>query len=68
MPVFTSPICPRCGAINCFGIREIEVRDARFRHYAILCTMCGCVVGTESMELTEHFRQIEERLNRAGIR
>lgn len=66
MPVYKTPICPRCGKAQ-FGIREIEVQGANFRHYAVLCTACGCVVGTESLELIDRFNRLEERMNRAGF-
>lgn len=49
IPVTATPCCPRCGGFH-FGIKEMEVQNANFRHYAILCTACGCVVGTETMQ------------------
>lgn len=65
-PVAVTPICPRCGK-NSFGIKEIEVQNANFRHFAVLCTSCGCVVGTETMEVIDRFNKIEQRLDRAGL-
>ena len=61
-PVFVNPICPRCGKSN-FGIKEFNVQDARFRHFAILCTACGCVVGTESMQDDERASQLQNAID-----
>ena len=55
-PILAMPICPRCGKSS-FGIKEFQVEDANYRHFAILCTSCGCVVGTETM-------QDDDRINR----
>lgn len=66
VPVYKTPICPRCGKSQ-FGIREIDVQNANFRHYAVMCTACGCVVGTESVELINRFDKLELRMDRAGI-
>ena len=57
VPVITNPTCPKCGSTH-FGIKEFNVQNANYRHFAILCTSCGCVVGTETM-------QDDDRLNRA---
>ena len=65
-PVIVAPICPRCGK-NSFGIKEIDVQNANFRHFAVLCTSCGCVVGTETMEVVDRFNRIEQLLHRAGL-
>lgn len=57
VPVIINPQCPKCGGSQ-FGIKEFSVQNANFRHFAILCTSCGCVVGTETM-------QDDDRINRA---
>ena len=62
-PILTIPTCPKCGA-STFGIKEIQVQDANFRHYAILCTSCGCVVGTETMQDDERVNQLQNTLLR----
>lgn len=43
------PACPKCGG-NGFGIEEINVENANFRHYAVFCKHCGSIVGTETMQ------------------
>lgn len=60
-PVFVTPICPRCGKGQ-FGIKELEVQNAAWKHYAILCTSCGCVVGTETTEHNDTLNKIAQRL------
>ena len=62
MPVYTTPICPRCGKSS-FGIKEFYVQGANYRHYAILCTSCGAVVGTETMQDDNRLNQIMAKLN-----
>lgn len=61
MPIYAQPTCPRCGGHN-FGIKEIAVQDANYRHFVILCTGCGCVVGTETMQEDERANQIKAEL------
>lgn len=61
-PVYATPTCPLCKGHN-FGIKEFDVHDANFRHFAILCTSCGCVVGTESMQEDDRKEQILRSLN-----
>ena len=61
-PILTMPICPRCGKSS-FGIKEFQVEDANYRHFAILCTSCGCVVGTETMQDDERINKIIAKLN-----
>ena len=65
LSVCKTPICPRCGKSQ-FGIREIDVQNANFRHYAVMCTACGCVVGTESMELIDRLNKLAQSMDRAG--
>lgn len=62
IPVTVTPCCPRCGGQN-FGIKEIAVQNANFRHYAILCTACGCVVGTETMQDDERQNILMQKLD-----
>lgn len=62
-PILTMPTCPKCGKSN-FGIKEFQVQDANFRHYAIMCTSCGCVVGTETMQDDERVNQLQNTLSR----
>ena len=61
-PILTMPTCPKCGKGN-FGIKEFQVQDANFRHYALICTSCGCMVGTETMQDDERINQIMAKLN-----
>ena len=63
VPVIVNPCCPRCGGHN-FGIREIAVQNANFRHFGILCMSCGCVVGTESMQDDDRFNRSVQLLSR----
>jgi hypothetical protein len=42
------PCCPKCGQYI-FGIQEIEILNAKFRHNVICCQSCGCVVATEEL-------------------
>jgi uncharacterized Zn finger protein len=65
-PILTMPTCPKCGKGN-FGIKEFHVQDANFRHYAIMCTSCGCVVGTETMQDDERLNKIISKLNELNI-
>ena len=44
-----TPVCPKCGGPQ-FGIKEVNIQYANFRHYAIFCTKCGCIVSTETMQ------------------
>ena len=59
---FLNPTCPKCTNRN-FGIKELVVQGANFRHYAIFCTNCGCVVGTETMQDDARNNQIIQALN-----
>jgi len=60
-----TPCCPKC-ANTTFEIKEIVIRDARFRHHAVICAMCGAVVGVEEyLSLTYMLCKIGEKL---GIR
>lgn len=62
LPVYVQPTCPRCGGHN-FGIKEIPVQNANYRHFAILCTSCGCVVGAETMQDDERINQLKSELS-----
>ena len=62
LPILVNPCCPRCGK-GAFGIKEFTVQGANFRHYAILCTSCGCVVGTETMQEDNRLDQVMTKLN-----
>ena len=42
----TTPTCPKCGGVY-FSIQELRVQGANYRHNAIVCQSCGCIVGTE---------------------
>lgn len=61
IPVYKTPICPRCG-MSRFGIKELEVQNANWVHYAIICMACGCIVGTESVQDTSILNKIADRL------
>ena len=65
VPVITNPTCPKCGSSN-FGIKEFDVHNANYRHFAILCTSCGCVVGTETMQDDERINRAMQELGRAS--
>lgn len=62
MIIMKNPSCPKCGSCN-FGIKEFSVQNANFRHYAIMCTDCGCVVGTETMQDDERINQLAKRID-----
>jgi len=60
-----TPTCPKC-ANTTFEIKEVAVRGANFRHNAIICAMCGAVIGTEEyFSLTYMLGKIGEKL---GVR
>ena len=61
-PVFLNPSCPRCGK-SVFGIKEFDVQGANYRHYAIICTACGCVVSTETMQDDDRSNRLLQALN-----
>lgn len=42
----TTPRCPKCNNSS-FEIGEIKIQNANYRHNAIVCTSCGCIVGME---------------------
>ena len=65
LPVLANPICPRCGK-GVFGIKEFSVQNANFRHFAIICTSCGCVIGTETMQDDDRFNRIVQMLNQVS--
>ena len=62
-PVITSPTCPKCGGPH-FGIKEFNVQNANYRHFAILCTSCGCVIGTETMQDDDRINRTMQELGR----
>jgi len=61
IPVMVNPICPRCGHSG-FGIKEIVIQNATYRHFAIICTHCGCIVSTETMQDDERANQLKSEL------
>lgn len=61
-PVYTNPTCPKCGKSH-FGIREIDVQDANFRHFVIICTACGCIVSTETTQDDDRQAKLESALS-----
>ena len=57
-----TPTCPKCGNTS-FEIGEIKIKDATYRHNAIVCVMCGCVVGIEEhFSITYMLGKIAEKL------
>lgn len=57
-----TPSCPRCKNTS-FEIGAIEIRGARYKHNAIVCVMCGCVVGLEEhFSVTSMLCKIAEKL------
>ena len=44
----TTPACPRCGNTS-FEMGEIKIKNAAYRHNAIVCASCGCIVGLEEI-------------------
>ena len=38
--------CPRsdCNGTG-FELKEVEIRNSRFRHYGVICTKCGALVS-----------------------
>jgi predicted nucleic-acid-binding Zn-ribbon protein len=41
-----SPTCPKCPSIY-FELKEMTVKGARFKMYAVICQSCGCIISTE---------------------
>jgi Fe2+ or Zn2+ uptake regulation protein len=41
-----TPKCPKCDSIH-FELKEIKIKDANFRHNAIICSSCGSVIAVE---------------------
>lgn len=57
-----SPCCPKCGNTS-FEMDELRIRNAKYQHHAIICAMCGCIVGTEEvMSLMYMLKKIAEKL------
>ena len=57
-----SPCCPKCGNTS-FQMEELKVRDSNFPPSAIVCVMCGCVVGIqERINVTHMLRKIAEKV------
>lgn len=65
-PVIANPICPRCGKGQ-FGIKEFAVQGANYRHFAIICTACGCVVGTETMQDDARKNQLQNAIDSLSL-
>ncbi len=61
-PVLTNPVCSKCGGLH-FGIKELNIQNANFRHYAIFCTKCGSIVCTETMQDDDRNSRIIQALN-----
>jgi len=60
-----TPCCPKCGSTS-FEMGEVKVSNANYRHNAIACASCGCVVGIEeAMSLMYMLSKIAEKL---GVR
>jgi Fe2+ or Zn2+ uptake regulation protein len=46
-----------------FEIGPIKIKNARFAHNAIVCAMCGCVVGIEEhLSMMYMLSKIAEKL------
>ena len=45
------PKCPKCNNSN-FALVLIEPKGTRFKMYAVCCSECGAVVGTEPFDTT----------------
>lgn len=59
--------CPResCSGTR-FELKELEIRDSRFRQYAVQCSACGAVVG-----IKEYFNvsaALELIANKLGVK
>ena len=65
VPVMKNATCPKCGGSQ-FGITEFYVQNANYRHFAILCTSCGCVVGTETMQDDDRINTLLQKLVRVS--
>jgi len=49
--VTQTPKCPKCGGTE-FGLKELEIKDERVRHNAVICLKCGSIVSTEECHNT----------------
>jgi len=57
-----TPRCPKCESMS-FEIGPIKIKNARFAHNAIVCAMCGCVVGIEEhLSMMYMLSKIAEKL------
>lgn len=57
-----TPMCPRCKNTS-FEIGPVDVRNARVKHNAIVCSICGAVVGMEEyMSVSYMLYKIAEKL------
>jgi len=45
----TTPRCPKCNNSS-FEMGEIAIKNAAFKHNAIVCSSCGCIVGMEEIK------------------
>jgi len=43
-----TPSCPKCGHTS-FEMKEFSVKNASYRHNAIICASCGAIVSTEEL-------------------
>jgi transcription initiation factor TFIIIB Brf1 subunit/transcription initiation factor TFIIB len=60
-----TPTCPKCSSTS-FEMVNLPVKNANYAHLAIVCHLCGCVVGTEEkMSVTYMLHKIAEKL---GVR
>ena len=57
------PTCPKCQSTT-FEINEIDVQHEHFKHYAVCCSTCGCIVSTEEYNNTIYMlQQIMKKLD-----
>lgn len=59
-----TPSCPKCGNTS-FEMKEFVIKNANYRHYAIICSSCGTIVSTE--ELASTMKALERIKEKLGI-
>ncbi|MFC1461125.1 hypothetical protein ACFLQR_01235 [Verrucomicrobiota bacterium] len=59
------PQCPKCQN-STFQMNPLGIAGANFKHSAIVCSSCGCIVGTE--ELMSVMYMLSKIAKKLGVR
>jgi hypothetical protein len=59
------PTCPKCDSTR-FELAELSIKNCNFRHYAVHCQYCGCVVSI--LPYMDIYTAIETLAKKLGVK